>query len=436
MCRLSLVVVRTNVRHCGVSHNPECGESDVFGVSLWGSLENHASHGTWLSLDGTRETVVVPHSPLVPAATVYANARSQITKHISPRAPSRLLALDELGALLLRLSEQLALVCNLFPLRVPIDEEVGVLAHQPRKLYVLLHNVHHPLTERARLHAACLVKFLPRLCHRRLVGGAGHSHPTREPAQLVDGVEGLRAAVHLQHCGGAALRRPHASRVEGEPVDLVLEDAGEGAVHLGRDPHVRLRPERQRAQLLDLWVVLQRRVAHREALRAEDAHVGAHRLEQPRALVGEPPAEGALAQGAVQDKHARRVRQLGTRGTKVARCLEHVAREPVVASARTGQVKARAVSEPAASAVRVGLKRVAAVESVGRLLSRSAAEASAGGNGSCGRHGHSGACRGWGSPHDHRSDGPDEEEERRRGDLSKSARRWFVGELRAARGRG
>lgn len=147
------------------------------------------------------------------------------------------------------------------------------------------------------------------------------------------------------------------------------------------------------------------------------------------------PAEGALAQGAVQDKHARRVRQLGTRGTKVARCLEHVAREPVVASARTGQVKARAVSEPAASAVRVGLKRVAAVESVGRLLSRSAAEASAGGNGSCGRHGHSGACRGWGSPHD-RSDGPDEEEERRRGDLSKSARRWFVGELRAVRGRG
>ena len=134
-----------------------------------------------------------------------------------------------------------------------------------------------------------------------------------------------------------------AARVEGEPVDLVLEDAGEGAVHLGRDPHVRLgvgprswarqsaadrgnlgqsrvisallasdqsdsarssltfgwsssdgsrtgRPTREIAGIFGEIAGDLAASGSREALRAEDAHVGAHRLEQPRALVGEPPA--------------------------------------------------------------------------------------------------------------------------------------------------
>ena len=57
--------------------------------------------------------------------------------------------------------------------------------------------------------------------------------------------ERLRAAGDLQADAGPALRRPDRARVEGQPVDLVLERAGDTTVHLRAHPDVTLAPLRE-----------------------------------------------------------------------------------------------------------------------------------------------------------------------------------------------
>ena len=85
----------------------------------------------------------------------------------------------------------------------------------------------------------------------RLVGDREHPHPAPEQAQLVDGVEALRAARDLHDRERPALRRAHRAEAQRRLVDLRLHQAGHLAVALGAAPDHALGPERELAQLLD-----------------------------------------------------------------------------------------------------------------------------------------------------------------------------------------
>ena len=80
-----------------------------------------------------------------------------------------------------------------------------------------------------------------------------HSQPHSSPKRRVrlPWDKKLMAAC-LRNGERAPLRWPHRAERERNPVNLVLEDSRNGAVLLRADPHVRLRPLTQRAQLLNL----------------------------------------------------------------------------------------------------------------------------------------------------------------------------------------
>ena len=121
-------------------------------------------------------------------------------------------------------------------------------------------------------------ELVERFGNRRLVRNCEHPHPPAEQAQRVDGIERLRAAAHLHDREGAPLGRPHRGRVQGDPVDLVLHDTGDGAVALGRAPHHAFSPLRQVAQLLHLGMVVGGAVRQGQSGRVEDARLAARGL--------------------------------------------------------------------------------------------------------------------------------------------------------------
>ena len=105
-----------------------------------------------------------------------------------------------------------------------------------------------------RFHPAIRIEFLKGLGDGRLVGDGDHPHPAPENAHLVDGIEALRAARDLHDGERAALRRADRADRKRNPVDLRLHDAAHGAVSLGADPDLALRPLRQVPQLPHLGV--------------------------------------------------------------------------------------------------------------------------------------------------------------------------------------
>mmetsp|Transcript_43282 Transcript_43282/g.76351 ORF Transcript_43282/g.76351 Transcript_43282/m.76351 type:complete len:309 (+) Transcript_43282:80-1006(+) len=261
---------------------------------------------------------------------------------------------------LLCLGLKSAFFCFLFPFTVSVIQEISVFPHDEGELVELLHHVHHALAEAGVLHAPVVVELLPGHGHAALVGGAGHAHPPGELAQLVHHVKRLRPAVHLEHDGRAPLGGPHAARVQGQPVDLVLEAGRGGAVHLGAHPHVALAPVAQRPQLLHLGVIFNGRISHGQAPGVVHAHVAAHALQQPRALQGQEAGERArLAQGAVQHQNTWWVLDLGPlRGEGNGAINLHLVR-PVVAWTTTRRIQARTMLQPAPhTRFRVSFERV------------------------------------------------------------------------------
>ncbi|GKT95232.1 hypothetical protein Ct61P_13082 [Colletotrichum tofieldiae] len=85
-----------------------------------------------------------------------------------------------------------------------------------------------------------------------------------------------------------------------DPVDLRLEQARHGAVLLRADPELPVAPPAQRAELLDLGVLVADVVFEGQADRVEDAHVTAQAVEDPGALEGEEVTVGAGAEAAVE----------------------------------------------------------------------------------------------------------------------------------------
>ena len=113
---------------------------------------------------------------------------------------------------------------------------------------------------------------------------------------------------HLHDGQRAALRRPHAAALQRHPVDLAFMMPRHGAVALRADPDLAFGPQRQRAQFRDLGMVGGDAVRQRQAARVEDPGLGAHVPQQARGLLGQEAAVGALAQRAVQQQDARRMR--------------------------------------------------------------------------------------------------------------------------------
>src|SRR5690606_24206005 len=92
---------------------------------------------------------------------------------------------------------------------VTIRQVVGAVTQQPGELHQLLQHVDDTVVIGRLLHAIVLVKLQPRLRHRRLVGDGEHAHPATKDAQLVDGIERLRAAADLHDRKRLALRWPY-----------------------------------------------------------------------------------------------------------------------------------------------------------------------------------------------------------------------------------
>ena len=76
-------------------------------------------------------------------------------------------------------------------------------------------------------------RLLGAMGDRGLVGNGQRPHPAAQDAERVDDVVRLRAAIGLPAGEGAALGRSHGADGKRDPVDLVLEDAGDGPLHLG-----------------------------------------------------------------------------------------------------------------------------------------------------------------------------------------------------------
>mmetsp|Transcript_39029 Transcript_39029/g.91515 ORF Transcript_39029/g.91515 Transcript_39029/m.91515 type:complete len:209 (-) Transcript_39029:21-647(-) len=197
-----------------------------------------------------------------------------------------------------------------------------VLAHDKGKLVKLFHDVDNAISKAGVLHPSIVIEFLPCLRNRRLVGAARHAHPPRQPSQFIDNVEALASAVDLKHHAGSPLRRSHRARVQRQPIDLILEGSGDTAVHLRADPDMALGPSGQVPQLLDLWVVLQCWVPHRQASGAKCPHFCAQDLEEPRALMRQLAREGSWSQGAVEDQDPRGMSEPGAWHLESCSCRE------------------------------------------------------------------------------------------------------------------
>lgn len=120
----------------------------------------------------------------------------------------------------------------LHPLAKPIPKKLKLRPHKDTILDKFLHTIHQPISIPTRQQPTPLISLIRELRIRSrqagLVGDAEHAHPAPEDPQRVDGVEGLGAAVDLDEGEGAALGRAHAAGGEGDPVDLVFENAGLG----------------------------------------------------------------------------------------------------------------------------------------------------------------------------------------------------------------
>ncbi len=147
-------------------------------------------------------------------------------------------------------------------------------------------------------------------------------------------VERLRAAAHLHHRQGFALGGAHGAHAERDPVDLAFQDAGHGAVALGRGPHHAFAPGGELAQLGHFGVGVGRAVGLGQAGGVEDARLGAHGLQQAGGFQREQLAVGALAQRAVQQEDARCVGRGRCRAQPLGRGhLEAGARPPASSAA-------------------------------------------------------------------------------------------------------
>ena len=65
----------------------------------------------------------------------------------------------------------------------------------------------------------------------------------------------------------------YAARRKRDPIYLVLENGRQVAVLYGGDPQVSVRPEGERAELDDGWVICRYRIADGERGRVENSHV-------------------------------------------------------------------------------------------------------------------------------------------------------------------
>ena len=122
------------------------------------------------------------------------------------------------------------------------------------------------------------------------------------PKKLIDHVERLRAATHLHHCKRLALGGANGTELQGNPVDLRLEQGRHRAMPFRRTPDLAFGPLQQFAQLLDFGVGGRSIVGQPQTGRIEDARLCAEMLQQARGFFDQQAAERAFAGRAVQQQ--------------------------------------------------------------------------------------------------------------------------------------
>jgi hypothetical protein len=119
----------------------------------------------------------------------------------------------------------------LLPLTIPIRKQIDMRPHQNGVLDKLLHTIHQTIPvaaghEMMVSRLSCVREMGIRLGDGRLVWDREHAHPSTEDAEGVDCVEGLGSSTNLGDSQRATLGGPDTPCREGDPVDLVFEDAG------------------------------------------------------------------------------------------------------------------------------------------------------------------------------------------------------------------
>lgn len=149
------------------------------------------------------------------------------------------------------------------------------------EFHQLLCNVHHASSQVRGFHTVIVVKFRERLWYARLIGNGDHPHPASQKAEGVDRIERLRASGYFGNSQRPPLSRSHASRRQGDPVDLALHEAGDCAVLFGGDPDLPFGPVREVSEFQDLFVFfVVRDVVRWEAGGVVDAAVATEFFQQ------------------------------------------------------------------------------------------------------------------------------------------------------------
>mmetsp|Transcript_18518 Transcript_18518/g.51678 ORF Transcript_18518/g.51678 Transcript_18518/m.51678 type:complete len:259 (-) Transcript_18518:139-915(-) len=188
---------------------------------------------------------------------------------------------------LLGLRQEPSLFRLFLALAVPVRQRLLQGCHDGRKLGKLLRHVDDALAKARFLHATTtttttivvvVLEFLPGLGDGGLVRAAGHAHPTGQQAKGIHRIEALAPSVDLCHAACFPLRWSHRTRVEWNPIDLILEDTSDGAVHFWRNPHVAVAPMCQRSQLDYFELFLQCRIPDGKASWIVHSHIAAQEV--------------------------------------------------------------------------------------------------------------------------------------------------------------